>query len=266
MRVKLVGFLVLVFIISSCGSSSESSGGKGFNLYAIEDDIALGTQVSAQIDSDTAQYPLLDSATYSGVYKYIYDIRDKILNSGEITYKDEFTWRIRVIHDDSTLNAFCTPGGYIYVYTGLLKFLDAEDQLAGILGHEIAHADMRHSTRQMTKMYGVQVVSEVVAGDYQDMASVAAGIVGLSFSRKFEKEADLKSVQYLCSTDYYAGAGGQFFMKINEMGGSRPPEFLSTHPDPGDRIEEYQNNAVVLGCQGNEHYSAEYSTMISTLP
>ena len=65
---------------------------------------------------------------------------------------------LRIIHDDSTLNAFCTPGGYIYIYTGILKFLDSEDEFAGVLGHEIAHADLRHSTRQMTKQYGVQIL------------------------------------------------------------------------------------------------------------
>ena len=53
------------------------------------------------------------------------------------------------------LNAFCTPGGYIYVYTGLIKYLDNEAQLAGVLGHEIAHADLRHVTDQLTEQYGV---------------------------------------------------------------------------------------------------------------
>ena len=70
----------------------------------------------------------------------------------------------RLIDDDKTLNAFCTPGGFIYVYTGLIKFLDSEDQLAGVMGHEIAHAALRHSTRQMTKVYGVQTLLQVATG------------------------------------------------------------------------------------------------------
>jgi len=70
-------------------------------------------------------------------------------------HKDDFAWQVKIIDDPETLNAFATPGGYIYVYTGLIKFLDTEDQLAGVMGHEIAHADLRHSTRQMTSSYGV---------------------------------------------------------------------------------------------------------------
>lgn len=264
-KYKLI-FVVVLAIASACGSSSEASKGKGFNLFTIEDDIQLGAEVAAQIDADTDQFPLLDSAQFASVYEYVYKVRDKILASEEISYREEFAWRIRVIQDDSTLNAFCTPGGYIYVYTGILKFLDSEDQLAGVLGHEIAHADMRHSTRQMTKMYGVQVVAQVLAGNKEAIAQVAGGILGLSFSRKFEKEADLKSVQYLCSTDYNADGGAGFFIKINEMGGSGTPEFLSTHPDPGDRIEEYQNNAITLGCDGNKDYKDAYALMISKLP
>ena len=62
----------------------------------------------------------------------------------------DFDWELKIIHDDETLNAFCAPGGYIYVYTGLIKFLAHEDNLAGVIGHEIAHADLRHSTQQLT--------------------------------------------------------------------------------------------------------------------
>ena len=82
---------------------------------------------------------------------------------GKVDFKDEFDWRLRIIHDDSTLNAFCTPGGYIYIYTGILKFLDSEDEFAGVLAHEIGHADMRHSTRQMTKLFGVQLLLDVLS-------------------------------------------------------------------------------------------------------
>jgi len=266
MKKQSIVFIIVLIFVSACGTSSNSTQGKGFNLFTIEDDIQLGAQVAAQIDGDTDQFPLLDSAEYTSVYSYVYKIRDKILSSEEITYREEFAWRIRIIQDDSTLNAFCTPGGYIYVYTGILKFLESEDQLAGVLGHEIAHADMRHSTRQMTKMYGVQILAQVIAGNQEAIAQIAGGIVGLSFSRKFEKEADLKSVQYLCNTDYNADGGAGFFIKINEMGGGRTPEFLSTHPDPGDRVEEYQNNAITMGCDGDKDYKAEYASMISKLP
>ena len=263
---KVSLFLVISFTLAACGIVNEKNKGKGFNLFTVEQDKELGAQVAAEIDGNTAQFPLLDSASNADVYKYIYNVRDKILNSGQIDFKDDFNWRIRVIHDDSTLNAFCTPGGYIYVYTGILKFLDSEDQFAGVLGHEIAHADMRHSTRQMTKMFGVQILLDVIAGDRAAIKQITGAIIGLKFSRKHETEADEKSVDYLCPTDYNAAGGAGFFIKIQEMGGGRTPEFLSTHPDPGDRVEKFQNNAVIKGCTGNKDYKTEFQQMVAKLP
>ena len=257
---------VSLVVLFSCGSSKNKTGGKGINLFTIQQDKEFGAQVAAEIDGNPTQYPLLDSVKYKAAYQYVYKVRDKILNSGNVTHKDDFDWRLRIIHDDSTLNAFCTPGGYIYIYTGILKFLDSEDQFAGVLAHEIGHADMRHSTRQMTTMYGIQVLLDVLAGDRAALKQVTAGLLGLKFSRKHEAQADEMSVTYLCPTDYKADGGAGFFLKIQEMGGARTPEFLSTHPDPGDRIEHFQNLAITQGCQGKNTYATEFKAMVATLP
>lgn len=257
--------MILAFVIS-CGVINEKNKGKGVNLFTVEQDRELGAQVAAEIAANPNEYPLLDSAKYKDVYAYLYKVRNKILNSGKVDFKDDFKWQIKVIHDDSTLNAFCTPGGYIYIYTGILKFLDSEDQLAGVMGHEIGHADMRHSTRQMTTMYGVQFLLDVLAGDRAALKQITSSLVSLKFSRNHETEADQKSVDYLCPTDYNAAGGAGFFQKIEAMGGSRVPAFLSTHPDPGDRIEHFHNAAVTGGCQGKNDYKAAYQRMVARLP
>lgn len=256
----------VVLIVSACGVVNEKNKGKGFNLFSVEQDIELGAQVAGEIDGNPTEYPLLDSAQNPEVYAYLYNVRDKILNTGTIDFKDDFKWRLRVIQDDSTLNAFCTPGGYIYIYTGILKYLDSEDQFAGVLGHEIAHADMRHSTRQMTKMFGVQILLDVLAGDRDALKQVTGALIGLKNSRKHETEADTKSVQYLCTTDYNAAGGAGFFRKIEEAGGSRVPEFISTHPDPGNRVEHFENERIVNGCTGDKTYETEYKAMLAKLP
>lgn len=258
--------LLLVGFIAGCGMINEKNKGKGVNLFTVEQDKELGAQVAQEIESNPNEYPILDSAKYKDVYAYLYNVRNKILNTGRVDFKDDFQWRLRVIHDDSTLNAFCTPGGYIYIYTGILKFLDSEDQLAGVMGHEIGHADMRHSTRQMTTMFGVQLLLDVLAGDRNALKQVTGALVGLKFSRNHETEADEKSVYYLCPTDYNAAGGAGFFEKIQAMGGTRVPEFLSTHPDPGNRIEHFHNSAVTNGCQGKNDYKSAYQQMVKKLP
>ena len=266
MRKTIYVSFVMSLIIALTNCANPSKGKTGFNIFTVQQDRELGAQVAAEIEGNKQEYPILDSLQYASAYKYLYDMRDRILNSGKVVHKDEFQWRIRIIRDDNTLNAFCTPGGYIYVYTGLIKFLDAEDQLAGVMGHEIAHADYRHSTRQMTQMYGVQVLLNVLAGNREALKQITGGLIGLKFSRSHETEADEASVLYLCPTDYDAAGGAKFFQKIQEAGGATPPEFLSTHPNPENRIENFYNIKHVQGCTGAEDYKARYTAFINTLP
>src|SRR5690606_38193599 len=143
-------------------------------LFTVQQDKELGAQVAGEIDGNPVQYPVLDPVQHKEVYAYVNKVRDKILNAGGVDYKDDFEWRLSIIHDDNTLNPFSTPGGYIYICTGILMSLDSQDQFAGVLGHEIAHADMRHSTRQMTSMFAVEVLLLVIAGDRAALASVTA--------------------------------------------------------------------------------------------
>jgi predicted Zn-dependent protease len=169
-----------------------------------------------------------------------------------------FAWQVKIIKDDKTLNAFCTPGGYIYVYTGLIKFLDTEDELAGVMAHEIAHAANRHSTRQMTKMLGLKVLSDALTGNRKAFGEVFSAVVGLKFSRTHETEADNFSVTYLCGTGWNAAGAAGFFQKIQSKGGT-PPQFLSTHPSPKNRIEKIGLKAKQLNCKGTAKNQSEYA-------
>lgn len=229
------------------GGCSKDSG--GLNIFSIEDDKNLGLQTKQQIESDPAQFPILDPATNRAAYDYINGLRNDILASGNVIHKDDFAWEVKIIRQDDIQNAFCTPGGYIYVYTGLIKYLDSKSALAGVMGHEMAHADRRHSTTQMTKTYGVQTLLEVALGKNQGLLSqIGAELVALKFSRSDESEADEYSVKYLCPTRYHADGAAYFFQKIISSGGSNPPEFLSTHPNPDNRVSNIQQHAKDGGC------------------
>jgi predicted Zn-dependent protease len=259
---------IFVFILGtlamSCGNK-EKDPKAGFNLFTVQQDKDLGAQVNQEILSNPTEYPILDPIQHKEVYDYINGIKATLINTGEVRYAKEFDWEIRII-DDATLNAFCTPGGYIYFYTGILKFLESEDELAGVLGHEIAHADLRHSTGQMTKMFGVQVLISIIAGNREMLAQVTQGLIGLRFSRTHESEADYNSVKYLCKTPYNASGGAGFFQKIMNLGGQQPPEFLSTHPSPDNRIEAFHNHKNTLGCTGNDDFKTRYQAVMSKLP
>lgn len=239
----LIAFSFFI-LLSGCKGSKP---GGGFNLFTVQQDAELGIQVKQQIESDPSQFPILKEANNQEAYQIIRTMTNEILNSGKVYHKNNFAWEVKIIDDDNTLNAFCTPGGYIYVYTGLIKFLDKEDQLAGVMGHEIAHADQRHSTRQMTKMYGISVLISAVAGDQETLAQITAGLINLKFSRGHETEADNYSVEYLGGTKYNCAGAAGFFEKIGGEGA--PPEFLSTHPNPGNRVENIKSKAANKGCK-----------------
>ncbi|MFA5574609.1 MAG: M48 family metalloprotease [Brumimicrobium sp.] len=264
MKKIISAYLILFSIVflSGCGTSK----GGGFNLFSVEQDKQLGAQVAQEIESNPTEYPILDSARYATAYRFLYDIRDRILNSQAIDFKDEFAWRLRIIEDDKTLNAFCTPGGYIYVYTGLIKFLDGEDELAGVLAHEIGHADLRHSTRQMTKVYGVQVLLDLIAGDRELLKDITTSLINLKFSRTHETEADGASVKYLCETEYAASSAAKFFEKVEASGAASPPEWLSTHPSHDKRIENFYTTAGGMSCSGNNAAKERYQQLKNALP
>lgn len=253
--------VVLFFTLSVAGCS-----GGGFNLFTIQDDIELGKQLEAEIAASPEEFPVLNPTQYPEAYSHMKRIRDNILNSGKVTYKNEFEWSIKIIHDDETLNAFAAPGGYIYVYTGLIKFLDTEAQLAGVLGHEIAHADQRHSTEQLTKAYGLQILVALVSGNpnTEMIAQIAAALTSLKFSRKAESEADKFSVTYLCPTKYHADGAAGFFQKME--GQPTPPEFLSTHPNPGKRVEAITAEKEAQGCTNGAPFDARYVQFKASLP
>lgn len=259
-----------LLVVAAISLTSLSCGpGKGLNFFSVEDDIALGKQVKAEIESNPSEFPLLPEAGNEQVYSYVRSLANTILNSGRVENRNVFAWEIKIIDDDETLNAFCTPGGYIYVYTGLIKFLDSEDQLMGVIGHEIAHAAMRHSTRQLTQLYGLQFLGSILTdssepGLIEKAKQVALSLASLKFSRTHETEADNRSVLYMCNTSRNAAGAAGFFKKIQDKSGA-PPQFLSTHPDPGNRVQNIEALSKDLNCSGNEKNISKYASIKAML-
>ena len=253
-------YLLLVAILltlTSCGK---------INLLTLEDERQLGEQAKTEIASNPQEYPILNKATNPQAYAFIEGVALDILNSGQVQNRDNFQWEVYIIKRDDVLNAFCTPGGKIYFYTGLMKYLDNSSAVAGVMGHEIAHADRRHSGKQLTSQMGLQFLLQIVAGasgqDIAQMVGVLAGLGSLKFGRDHEKEADDYSVKYLCPTKYQTDGAHYFFKKLIDKGqaNSGTPTFLSTHPDPGDRVANIQSQAAATAgsCSSKtENYASD---------
>ncbi len=249
--------LLLLSLFSSCTSKDGD-----LNFFSPEDDADLGAQFDAEILSQPDAYPLLDKETHREAYAHLGRIVNHLLESKALLHKEEFKWEVRILLNDTILNAFCTPGGYIYVYTGLIDFLDSEDELAGVLGHEIAHADLRHSTEQMTRNYGIRLFIQFFLGDANLIGNIAGGLAGLTFNRGDETEADLQSVRYLYDTAYDPRGVARFFEKMEAKGESLGSlEFLSTHPSPEKRVQQIMKEWKKLGGKSGKRNQAEYQAL-----
>ena len=260
-------FVIISLLLVSC--SKDDNADNTFNIFSVQDDISFGNELRNEIQSHPAQYPILDENQYPDAYYHMHRIRDSILMWGDLKYRHDFNWDIDIIQNDSVLNAFCAPGGYICVYTGIIKYLDNEAQFAGVMGHEMAHADRRHSTDQLTKAYGIQLLLGILLGSNPNQmaeiaADLAAGAATLAFSRDAEYESDEYSVKYLYNTAYDARGVGGFCQKID--GSTQPPEFLSTHPHPDNRYEKIVEHWEDLGGKVGGSFDESYQNLKNSLP
>ncbi len=156
-----------------------------------------------------------------------------------------YRFQFHLLRDDQTINAFALPGGQVFITSALLKLLKNEDQLAGVLGHEIGHVVGRHSIQQMAKTDLLNSMAEGIGmatsnGHDQSsmqMAQYVSRLVNLKYGRNDELEADALGVRFLIECGYDPENMIGVMEILKKASQTRQPEMLSTHPDPGNRIE-----------------------------
>jgi predicted Zn-dependent protease len=187
-------------------------------------------------------------------------VGERIARASEAFMKDlgmeadikNYKWEFNLIEDDQVANAWCMPGGKVAVYTGILPITHDESGLAVVLGHEIAHAIAKHGNERMSEALLVQLggaslsfalSKEPALTNQVFMAAYGLGAnVGilLPYSRVHESEADRIGLVLMAKAGYDPRVAVPFWQRMNEKGGGRPPEFLSTHPAPETRIKQIQ--------------------------
>ncbi len=199
---------------------------------------------------DDAQVQALGLQAYQEMKKKQPLSRDRSLNSrvqrvgrdiARISPKPDWNWEFNLFEDDSP-NAFALPGGKVGVNTGLFKAAKNDDQLAAVIGHEVAHAIARHGAERMSQgqlaqvggaAVGLATGSQAYAGTYAALAQV--GFM-LPNSRTQESEADHIGLLYMAEAGYDPRAAVALWQNMQQLGGNGPLEWMSTHPSPGNRI------------------------------
>ena len=191
-----------------------------------------------------------------------------------VVERREVAYQFKVIDAPDTVNAFALPGGYMYLYTGLLRMMEDEAELASVMGHEIAHVSSKHHGEAMTRQYGMQLLSNIILGQEPAGAARVARDLALGggmsyFSRENEREADTKGMQYMVRAGYQPDAMISFMHKMRAAdqaaGQGRRLAFLSTHPATDARIQalsaQLQKYPVDLR-QQNVRNAAEYQAQV----
>ncbi len=231
-----ITFVLVISLFNSC-AVNPVSGKRQLALMSEADEIALGVQSDPQIIAEYGLYP------DSGIQRFI---REKGLEMAKISHRPDLNWQFRVLDSDA-INAFAVPGGFVYFTRGILTHMNNEAQFAGVLGHEIGHITARHSISQQSQglltqlgLIAAIIISPEVA-QFANELSQGAQLLNLKFSRDDETQSDKLGVDYSSKVGYDAREMAKFFLTLQRSqpkGTSGLPEFLSTHPDPGNRFEK----------------------------
>ncbi len=238
--------------VSAIGN--RTSVGHGLNFYSLEHEIALGKQLSAEVER---QAKFINDPV---VVEYVNRVGQNLVRNSDA----QVPFTIKVI-DSDVVNAFALPGGFFYVNSGLILHADEESELAGVMAHEIAHVCARHGTKQATKGEIAQLamipamifIPYTLAGYaiYQGM-QFAIPMAFLQFTRTDEKEADYLGLEYMYKAGYDPNAFVAFFEKVASDEKKQPgtiPKIFSTHPPTPDRIEASQKEIATILPQRSEY-------------
>jgi predicted Zn-dependent protease len=172
-------------------------------------------------------------------------------NNGLANEVQNFAWEFNLVKDNQ-INAFCMPGGKIVVYEGLLKICSSDDELAVVVGHEVAHAVAKHSNERISQellaQYGASIVSQALSEKSKNIQKIGNTVYGigaqygvtLPFSRKHELEADYMGLIFMTMAGYNPSTAITFWQKMSANSNTNIPEFMSTHPSDATRISDIQ--------------------------
>lgn len=223
-------------------------------LISDEQEDQIGLQVKQELEQKEKIQYVQDPA----VVEYVNRLATPILQQANRD-RSGVKWKVNVINDPKTVNAFATPGGYLYVYTGLLLAADNEAEVVGVLAHEAGHVVGRHSARAMVNAYGLQAITQLALGKDPSMAAqIAAALAGnsamLAHGRSEETEADEYGARYSAGANYDPRGLITFFQKLQKLQGDTPGmlKWLSTHPTNADRISHLEQLIAQKGYRGSE--------------
>jgi predicted Zn-dependent protease len=252
MALLMIGGAVAMHYLGTTKYENEFTGRvQRLALASEQEEIAMGLQAAPQMIQEMGgEHPDRNA-------RALVDAVGKKLIARTSVKQTQYPFKFHLLADDRTVNAFALPGGQIFITSALFKLLKSEDQLAGVLGHEIGHVVGRHSNEQMAQQglwIGIARGVGMLLSDGQSMgggmqvADMLAQVRLKSYGRDDELESDRLGIRLMAQAGYDPKALiGVMEILAKASGGGGGPEFLSTHPNPENRIERIKEEIANLG-------------------
>jgi predicted Zn-dependent protease len=259
---SLHAIAIALLLVIAAPAQSPTELKPGFNLFTKQQDIQLGKEAAAEVrkKSTIVNDPVLTA--------YVNEVGKRLAASREAK-ESGFPFTFEVVADPA-INAFALPGGPMFINTGLLKAVDNEAQLAGVMGHEMSHVILRHGTNQASKANLIQIPlalagqltdSDTLMGELTQLGiGLGADSVLLKFSRTDESQADLMGSHLMAEGGYDPVQMARFFKKLNSTSAGAL-EFLADHPNPENRSRAIREEAARLPHQGYGYQTGEFQKM-----
>jgi Zn-dependent protease with chaperone function len=240
------------------------------NKYDVQEDVKAGREAAQEVQK---QLPILRD---DGIDDYVERIGQKLVAAIPSEFQhSEFRYSFDVVNV-SDLNAFALPGGPMYINRGMLQAAKNEGEVAGVLAHEVSHVALRHGTAQAGKAtpYQVgsilgQIAGAIMGGTLGQVVSMGSqfgfGTAFLKYGREYERQADLLGAQIMAGAGYDPRDMANMFQTIQAKGGGGGPEFMSSHPNPGNRYEAINKEATQLRVTNPVRNTAAFTQIKSRL-
>ena len=226
------------------------------NSYSVQDDIKLGREAASEVKKEL---PML---TDDRVDDYVEDVGRRLVEAIPSQFRHNgFEYTFDVVNQKE-INAFALPGGPMFLNRGMIEAANTEAEMAGVMAHEISHVALRHGTAQATsgQKWAIgsaigQIAGAILGGGLGQVLStgsqIGAGLKIMQYGREYERQADLLGAQILARAGYDPREMANMFRTIEKEGGGGGPEWMSSHPNPGNRYNAIVNESKSLRVQGN---------------
>jgi hypothetical protein len=273
MIMKLLSRLVLVLTLTATTVAAQTKVTPPKNKYTPQQDVEIGREAAGEVRE---QYPLINDSQVRG---YLERLGERLVDAApsELNH-DAFEYSFTPVNLKD-INAFALPGGPMFVNRGMIEAADGEGEVAGVMAHELAHVLLRHGTANATKAQGFQIgalagaiAGAVIGGGWGEAISRGSqfglGTWLMKYSRDYEKQADLLGAQIMARAGYDPRELARMFETIQKQGGGSPPQWLSSHPNPGNRTQYITAEAQQLriGPRPSESGFQQTRSRLGSLP